>query len=438
MPLIRPLLRHNHSIISRGKHILNKISSPRINVCAFSTSIHWAKFPMGPPDPILGLNEAYAKDVNPNKVNLGVGAYRDDTGSPYVLKCVRDAEEIIKNNNENHEYAPITGCPDFVKEAMAFAYGDDSKVLTENRVAATQTLSGTGGLRVMGELLAKFGHKHIYVPNPTWGNHIPIFANAGLEVRKYRYYDAAKSGLDFNNLIADLKDAPEESAVLLHVCAHNPTGMDPTMEQWSQISDVVKERKLLPFFDCAYQGFASGNAPQDAAPLRMFIEEGHELALVQSFSKNFGLYGQRVGALSIVCGNEDEAKKVLSQLKIVIRPMYSNPPRHGARIVRTVLSDDELKAEFIDQCSDMASRINSMRVKLVDRLSTSGSNRSWDHITSQIGMFAYSGLTKDEVETLRERHSIYCTLDGRISMAGVTSGNVGYIGDAINDVTSGK
>jgi len=269
--------------------------------------------------------------------------------------------------------------------ALKFGYGVDSAALKEKRIQGVQALSGTGGLRVMGEALRKHGHKHIYVPNPTWGNHIPIFRNSGLEVRRYRYYDAANSDLDFDNLIYDLKDAPEGSCVLLHACAHNPTGMDPSIEQWEAISDVVKQKKLFPFFDCAYQGFASGNAEQDAAAVRMFVEEGHLIAMVQSFSKNFGLYGHRVGALSCVASNADEASRVISQLKMVIRPMYSNPPRHGARVVSTILSDPNMTKDFQDQCKDMADRINTMRTELQNRLEASGSTKKWDHITKQIG-----------------------------------------------------
>jgi len=390
---------------------------------------------MGPPDPIVGLNEAFARDTFDKKVNVGVGAYRGDNGLPYVLPCVREAEARVMAENLNHEYLGIAGDPIFVKLATEFAYGKDSKPTIENRLAAVQTLSGTGGLRIFGELLRKGGHKHIYVPNPTWGNHIPIMTNAGLEVRKYRYYDVEKSDLQFDNMIKDIKEMPQGSCLLLHACAHNPTGMDPNMEQWAELSHTIKEHKLLPFFDCAYQGFASGNAPEDAAAIRLFVDDGHNLALVQSFSKNFGLYGQRVGALSIVAGNEEEANKLLSQMKITIRPSYSNPPKHGAHIVRTILSDDKLTHDFIDQCKGMADRINSMRFELRGALENGGSNRSWEHITNQIGMFAFSGLSKDEVIELRDKHHIYCTLDGRISMAGVTTGNVDYIADAILDVT---
>ena len=317
-------------------------------------------------------------------------------------------------------------------------YGEDCKPLKEGRIAGVQTLSGTGGLRVFGEVLKERGHTEIYVPNPTWGNHIPIFTNSGLEVKKYSYYDAGNSDLDFDNMIADIKQMPEGACILLHVCAHNPTGMDPSLEQWKAISDAIKERNLLPFFDCAYQGFASGDARKDAASLRLFVEEGHNLACVQSFSKNFGLYGQRIGALSIVANSEEEAKRVVSQLKVHIRPSYSNPPRHGARLVTTVLKDDQLTDEFVEECKGMADRINSMRTRLRGKLEELGSSRKWDHVTKQIGMFAYSGMSKDEVMALREKHHIYCTLDGRISMAGVTSKNVDYIAESIYDVTENK
>lgn len=288
---------------------------------------------------------------------------------------------------------------------------------------------------MFGELVSKFGHKQIYVPNPTWGNHNAIFANAGLEVRKYRYYDPTSSSLDYDNMVKDITDMPEGSIILLHACAHNPTGMDPTIEQWAAISDICKSRNLLPFFDCAYQGFASGDASQDASAIRMFVDEGHQIALVQSFSKNFGLYGQRVGALSIVGADEDEAERILSQMKVCIRPMYSNPPRQGARIVSTILEDANLSKDFASQCKEMADRINSMRSALRGSLERAGSDRNWEHITKQIGMFAFSGLSKEEVEAMKSKHHVYLTLDGRISMAGVTSGNVDYIANAIHDVT---
>lgn len=395
----------------------------------------WLSYEMAPLDPIIGLNEQFQADPDPRKVIVGVGAYRDDNGKPYVLPCVREAERRIFEKAMDMEYSGIAGEPKFVDLALKFAYGENSSVVSEKRVQGAQSLSGTGGLAVYGKMIEKHGHKHIYIPDPSWGNHAAIFKQAGLEVRKYRYYDAANSSLDFDGLIQDMKSMPEKSVVLLHACAHNPTGMDPTMEQWKEISDTMTKYKLIPFFDNAYQGFASGNSEKDAAALRLFVEDGHNFAMVQSFSKNFGLYGHRIGTLSAIGANEDEAKRVVSQMKLVIRPMYSNPPRSGARIVTEILSDPKLTMDYIEQCAGMADRINAMRTVLRQKLESAGSTRHWDHITKQIGMFAYSGLTKDQVLLLRDKHHIYCTLDGRISMAGVTSGNVDYIANAIHDVS---
>lgn len=395
----------------------------------------YSQFEMAPIDPIVGLNEVFAKDDFPQKVIVGVGAYRDDLGKPYVLPSVKKAEKIMLDEGLDMEYAGIAGEPKFIDLALKFVYGNDSKPLTENRVHGIQSLSGTGGLRVYGELMKKHGYKKIYLPDPTWGNHIPIFKNSGLDVQKYRYYDSATSTLDFDNMMKDIKSMPEGSIILLHACAHNPTGMDPSIEQWKEMSDTIKQCNLVPFFDCAYQGFASGNADTDAAAVRIFVDDGHLISMVQSFSKNFGLYGQRVGALSVVGADEEEAKRVVSQMKTVVRPMYSNPPRHGARIITTILEDPNLTAEWYDECKAMADRINLMRTLLKEKLAEAGSAKNWDHVTNQIGMFAYSGLNKDQVMEMREKHHVYCTADGRISMAGVTSANVDYIANAIHDVS---
>jgi aspartate aminotransferase, mitochondrial len=327
------------------------------------------------------------------------------------------------------------GDPKFTQLALEFAYGKDCAALQEGRVQGVQSLSGTGGLSVFGKLIQRHGAKEIYVPDPTWGNHHAIFKLMGLDVHKYRYYDAKNSDLNFAGLMEDINKMPSSSVVLLHACAHNPTGMDPNLDQWKEISSVMKKKSLIPFFDCAYQGFASGDATKDAAALRMFVEDGHMMAVVQSFSKNFGLYGHRLGALSVVGASPDEAKRVVSQMKMVIRPMYSNPPRYGARIVETILSDPQLSSDFVEQCKGMADRIHSMRSLLKSKLKEAGSVHDWDHITKQIGMFAFSGLNKDQVMEMRTKHHLYCTLDGRISMAGVTSGNVEYIANAIHDVS---
>lgn len=402
-------------------------------------SKHWlASIPMGPPDPILGLSERFQKDTFPKKVSLGVGAYRDDNGKPYVLPSVQEAEERLIKAGKNKEYAGIAGQKEFVDLALEFAYGEDSKPLKENRVAAVQTISGTGGVRVAGEFFSKFLGKNtpIYMPNPTWGNHIPIMQNAGLEVRKYSYYKADTRALDFEGLIKDMREAKDGSLFLLHACAHNPTGVDPTLDQWKEISQVMKEKNHIPFFDCAYQGFASGDAIRDASAVRHFVEEGHNIVLCQSFAKNFGLYGERVGALSFVAHSPEEAERIQSQLKIVIRPMYSNPPIHGSLIVSTVLSDPTLKNQWYKECKGMADRIISMRTLLKEKVEKNlqeqyKDNTEWNHITDQIGMFCFTGLTEAQVDRMVEKHHVYLTKNGRISMAGVTSKNVDYIAECI-------
>lgn len=398
----------------------------------------YSDVPMGPADPILGLNEMFGKDTDPRKISLGVGAYRDDSGKPYVLPSVRQAEQLLLEQNLNKEYLGISGLPGFVKLSMEFAYGTDSSALKDGRVAGVQTLSGTGACRLAGEFFNRFSLSAgnvIYQPNPTWGNHIPIFKDAGMEVKQYSYYDKDTISLDFGGMITDMKNAPDGSAFLLHACAHNPTGVDPTEEQWKEISSVMKEKKHLPFFDCAYQGFASGDAEKDAAAIRLFVNDGHNVCLSQSYAKNFGLYGERVGAFSVVCADEEESKRVESQLKILIRPMYSNPPTQGARIVQTILEHPELNPQWYAECKGMADRIISMRTALKGALTKEGSSRSWEHVTSQIGMFCYTGISPDQVLEMREKHHIYLTNDGRVSMAGVTSGNVDYIAAALHDVT---
>jgi len=399
----------------------------------------WTNVPLGPPDAILGLVDAFNKDPNPNKVSLSVGAYRDDAGKPLVLPSVKEAEKRVVEAGMNKEYAGIAGVADFTNIAREFALGKDSPALAAKRVATVQSLSGTGACRIIGDFYARFLGKGapLYLPEPSWGNHANIFKDAGLDVRRYRYWDPVSCGLDLDGMLADLAAAPDGAAVLLHSCAHNPTGVDPTKEQWGTICEALKERKgkLALFFDSAYQGFASGDAEADAYSIRLFVQEGLPFALAQSFAKNFGLYGERVGLLSMICEDEEEAKRVESQLKIIIRPMYSNPPIHGARVVAAVLNDAALETSWRADCKMMADRIIQMRAALKDQLLKAGSTKEWGHVTSQIGMFCYSGMTKDQVMRLREEYSIYLTGDGRISMAGITSGNVEYVAKAIHEVT---
>lgn len=403
------------------------------------TASTYANVPMGPPDPILGLTEAFNKDTDPRKITLGVGAYRGEDGKPWVLPSVREAEKKILDANLNKEYLGIAGLPSFVNKSLEFAYGENSKPLKEKRIAGLQTLSGTGACRVAGEFFNRFklaAGNVIYQPNPTWGNHVPIFKDAGMQVQQYRYYDPKTRGLDLQGMLQDLEAKPNGSAFLLHACAHNPTGVDPSLEQWKQISQVMKKKNHLAFFDCAYQGFASGDADKDAAAIRLFVEDGHNVCLAQSYAKNFGLYNDRVGAFSVVCADPTEKDRVESQLKILVRPNYSNPPAHGARIIDTILSDAKLKPQWYKECKSMADRIISMRTILRETLEKDlKSKHSWKHITDQIGMFAFLGIDKDQVQKMKEVHHIYMTADGRISMAGVTKANAKYIASAIHDVT---
>jgi len=392
---------------------------------------------MGPPDPILGVTEAFKKDSNPSKMNLGVGAYRDDQGKPFVLPSVRKAEEKILTSLMNKEYAAIGGDPDYGKLSANLAFGEGNSVVSEGRNVTVQCISGTGSLRVGANFLAKWfpGNKTIYLPKPSWGNHTPIFKHAGLEVASYGYYDPKTCGLNFDAACADIKKIPEGSIILLHACAHNPTGVDPRPEQWKELSKLVKERKLYAFFDMAYQGFASGDVDADAFAVRQFLDDGHNICLAQSYAKNMGLYGERAGAFTIVCQDKEEAARVNSQIKIVIRPMYSNPPIHGARIVAEILSNPDLRSQWLGDVKGMADRIISMRNKLKAGLAREGSTHNWEHITDQIGMFCFTGMKPEQVEQISSKHSVYLTKDGRISIAGISSTNVDYLAHAIHDVT---
>ncbi|KAK3085986.1 hypothetical protein FSP39_011705 [Pinctada imbricata] len=397
----------------------------------------WSNVEMGPPDAILGITEAYKRDDNPSKINLGVGAYRNDSGKPYVLECVKKAEKMMLEKGLDKEYAPISGPPEFCREAAKLAFGDDSSVLKEGRNVTVQGVSGTGSLRIGAAFFAKWyaKSKDFWIPTPSWGNHTPIFKHSGLDVKSYRYYEPNTCGFDFNGAMEDIGNIPEGSTIVLHACAHNPTGVDPNPEQWKEMSQLIKKRKLYPFFDMAYQGFASGDINKDAAALRTFIDDGHEVALAQSFAKNMGLYGERAGAFTIVCASKEEADRVMSQVKILIRPLYSNPPIHGSRIVATVLTDPTLRQMWLGEVKGMADRIINMRSKLVEGLKKEGSTRNWQHITDQIGMFCFTGLKPEQVERLTKEFSIYLTKDGRISVAGVTSGNVNYLANAMHTVT---
>jgi aspartate aminotransferase len=396
--------------------------------------------PTAPDDPILGVTLAYNADPVEDKLNLGVGAYRTEEGKPFVLSVVRKVENLLAQDTKlNKEYLPIDGLAAFNDLSARLLFGNDSPALAQHKVATVQAISGTGALRLGAEFIRRFlpAGTPVYISNPTWGNHPAIFKDAGVtDVRQYRYFKDDTRSLDLEGMLADLKGAPQGSVILLHTCAHNPTGVDPTLEEWEKILDVLQERGHLGFFDTAYQGFATGDLDRDAAPPRMAVARGLEIFASQSYSKNFGLYGERVGALNVVCKDKATADAVRSQLKVIVRPMYSNPPVHGARLVATILGDRQLYEEWVSDLRVMSSRIQRMRQELFDALKANGTPGRWDHILNQIGMFSYTGLNRAQCEVLIKKHHIYMLTNGRISMAGLSSRTVPKLANAIHDVVT--
>ncbi|MDD2919936.1 amino acid aminotransferase [Rhodoferax sp.] len=382
---------------------------------------------MAPRDPILGLNEQFNADTNPAKVNLGVGVYFDDNGKLPLLGCVLAAEKAMMDAPKPHGYLPIDGIAAYDAAVKALVFGADSEPVTSGRVATIQALGGTGGLKVGADFL-KFlntGAK-VLISDPSWENHRALFTNAGFTVESYRYYDAATRALDFDGMLADLNAAPAGTIVVLHACCHNPTGYDITPAQWDQVIAVVQAKNLVPFLDMAYQGFGYG-LKEDGAVIGKFVAADLLFFVATSFSKSFSLYGERIGALSVVCASKEEAARVLSQLKIVIRTNYSNPPTHGGAIVTTVLSTPALRAQWEAELGEMRVRIKAMRQKLVDGLKAAGVKQDMSFITQQIGMFSYSGLSKDQMVRLRNEFGVYGTDTGRMCVAALNSKNIDYV-----------
>lgn len=399
----------------------------------------WSDAQLLPPDAILGLKADFEKDTHEHKVYLGVGAYRDEDGKPYILKSVSKAEEYIHDHPEkfNHEYLAIDGYGPFREAACKFMFGDDSKPLKEGRIYTSQSLSGSGALNLAMETLKKVykGSCDIYVPNPTWANHIGMSSKVfGAEhVKKYTYIGSDGLSLDFENMCNDIKKMPDGSIVLLHMCAHNPTGVDLSHDQWRSLAAILKEKHHVPIIDGAYQGFASGNFNDDAFSLRLLADEGIELVACQSFAKNMGLYGERCGAVHFVVNDKETLPKLISNVKVIIRQIYSSPPCHGAFIASLVLTDPELRKSWDKELVMMAERIIKMRHMLREKLEKD-STRDWSHITSQIGMFSFSGLTTEQVLKLRADYGIYMTNNGRISMACLNEHNIDIVADAIRKV----
>ncbi|OPZ14234.1 MAG: Aspartate aminotransferase [candidate division BRC1 bacterium ADurb.BinA364] len=395
----------------------------------------FANLTMAPPDPILGLTEAFNQERNPAKINLGVGVYQDDSGKTPVFSSVKKAEKRLLEQEATKNYLPISGSPKYAAAVQQMLFGAGHSAIDQKRAATIHAPGGTGALRVAGDFLKQFavpGAK-IWVSDPTWSNHIGVFQAAGFEIGKYPYYDASSKGLDFEAMIKAMRGIPKGHIPLLHACCHNPSGIDPDMEQWSAIAAAVKERELIPLFDFAYQGLAHG-IEEDAAPVRMFADLGVDMLVASSFSKNFGLYNERVGALTVVADSADSAEKALSHMKTVVRANFSNPPSHGGAIVETILSDPELKREWEGEVAAMRDRIRSMRERFVKTLAAKGVDRDFSFIARQNGMFSFSGLTEAQVKALRDRYAIYIVSNGRINVAGMTSGNIERLCEAIADV----
>ena len=398
-----------------------------------------------PPDPLFGLKARYSADTRADKVDLGIGAYRDNNGKPWILPAVEKAErKLISSENYNHEYLSISGYEPFLVEAAKVILGADSKVIKESRVVSQQSLSGTGALHLAGSFLKQFyaGNPTIYLSKPTWANHNQIFTSLGLEVATYPYWDAENKKLNIDGFVKAIQSAPKGSIFLLHACAHNPTGLDPTSLEWTQILQAIAENNHLPLFDSAYQGFASGNLDKDAAPIRNALSLGvisSPVLICQSFAKNVGMYGERVGALHVVLPEEGETTQALkravkSQLNKLTRSEISNPPAYGAKVVATILTDDSLRAQWEQDLVTMSSRIIKMRNELKAKLVALGTPGTWDHITSQSGMFSFTGLSPEMVERLEKVHGVYLVSSGRASVAGLNDGNVDKVAKAFDEV----
>jgi len=388
---------------------------------------------MAPRDPILGITEAFNADTNTAKINLGVGVYYDDKGKVPLLECVQKAEAKLMEQPTPRTYLPIEGLAAYDKAVQELVFGADSPVIQEKRALTVQAIGGTGALKIGADFLKRFlPASDVYISDPSWENHRALFESAGFTVHNYAYYDAATRGVNFDGMLAALKAMPAGAIVVLHACCHNPTGADLTQDQWDQVIAAVQAGNLVPFLDMAYQGFANG-IDEDGAVVRRFAATGMAMLVSNSFSKSFSLYGERVGALSIVATTSEEATRVLSQLKRVVRTNYSNPPTHGGKVVATVLATPELRKLWEEELAGMRVRIREMRGAMVEKLKAKAPGHDFEFVREQVGMFSYSGLTKDQVEKLRAE-SIYAVDTGRICVAALNSKNIDRVVDAIAKV----
>ena len=392
------------------------------------------KIVAAPADPILGLTEEFKNDPRTDKINLGVGIYKTNDGVTPILKCVKKAEEIIFKEETTKSYLPIVGTPEYGKLVRELVFGKDSEVIASDRARTTQAPGGTGALRIGADFLKQQSvTAKIWISDPACANHFQVFGKAGLETAKYRYYDKNTRALDFEGMKEDLKNAKAGDAVLIHACCHNPSGMDPNAAQWEELAKLVADLGLLPFFDFAYQGFGNG-IEEDAFGIRTFLKYNKEILVASSFSKNFGLYNERIGALTVVSADKETADRVFSQVKIAVRANISNPPAHGAKIVTTVLSCPELRAQWEQEVAEMRDRIKEMRELFVSKLAALGSSVDFSFINTQYGMFSFSGLSPEQVATLKKDYGIYMVGNGRISVAGITTSNIDALCKAISEV----
>ncbi|KAG0360391.1 Aspartate aminotransferase, cytoplasmic [Podila minutissima] len=421
-----------HSPAVRLQQINSHIATKSTPASVFSN------VPGAPEDIIFALTSSFKADNDPKKVNLGVGAYRTEEGKPWVLPVVKKADYILVNDdNLDHEYLPILGLEPFREASVKLILGANSRAIAEGRAGSAQCISGTGAVFTGAQFLSR--HYSIkgascYISRPTWVNHRAIFEGVGIPVKEYPYWNPETKGLDLTGMLATMDSAPSGSIFLIHPCAHNPTGVDPTPDQWRQIADVMERRGHFTFFDCAYQGFASGSLDKDAFSVRYFVERGFEMFVAQSFSKNFGLYSERAGNLTIVAKSPTVKNRIESQIAKAQRAVISNPPAYGSRLVSLVLNDEKLYSEWEKNLSTMANRIIDMRQVLFDELTRLGTPGKWNHIVDQIGMFSFTGLKQPQVKVLKEKYHVYLTDNGRISMAGLNSKNVKYFAAAVDDV----
>ena len=383
---------------------------------------------IAPPDPILGLNTAFKADPRSNKVNLSIGAYKTDDLQPLVLAAVRKAEQQILAEGMDKEYLSQDGNPEYVRRSIRLVFDTE-----QDNIFGAQAPGGTAGVRLAAEFLAQIGSQVIYIPDPTWANHNQIFARAGLQVAVYPYYDPERKEFTKSDMVEAIESMPSGSPILLHACCHNPTGLDPAPADWKDISTAIKTQGLLPVFDFAYQGFGQG-IDEDAMAVRHFLADGHQMLVANSYSKNFGLYGERIGGFYVVTPDAETAERVKSQVMRIIRANYSNPPLHGSRIITAVLASDALRQEWESELAVMRERISGMRKALAEGLNAGGGSVDFSFMYKQNGMFSYSGLAKDAVERLREEYAIYMPTNGRLNVAGLSPKNLDYVVEAISAV----